>query len=95
MRRSTSCLASSPSLLANRPGIDPFGAAAGGADCLRPVVFAGLSGWALGMRCRGVAVWGDAVWDATFPKNSDRLLDGEVAGKFLAAVVSITRAGKN
>jgi len=31
----------------------------------------------------------DAVWDATsFTKNRDRLLDGEVAGKFLAAVLS-------
>jgi len=29
----------------------------------------------------------DAVWDATsFTKNRDRLLDGEVAGQFLAAV---------
>src|SRR6516162_1642380 len=31
----------------------------------------------------------DAVWDATsFTKNRDRLLEGEVAGKFLAAVLS-------
>src|SRR5437899_1024081 len=31
----------------------------------------------------------DAVWDATtFTKNRDRLLDGEVARKFLAAVLS-------
>ena len=31
----------------------------------------------------------DAVWDATsFTKNRDRLLDGAVAGKFLAAVLS-------
>ena len=31
----------------------------------------------------------DAVWDATtFSKNRDRLLDGELAGKFLAAVLS-------
>ena len=31
----------------------------------------------------------DAVWDATtFTKNRDRLLDGEVASKFLAAVLS-------
>ena len=31
----------------------------------------------------------DAVWDATtFTKNRDRLLDGEVAGKLLAAVLS-------
>jgi transposase len=31
----------------------------------------------------------DAVWDATtFTKNRDRLLDGELAGKFLAAVLS-------
>jgi transposase len=50
--------------------------------------------WFVGLGI-GDAVWGDAVWDATFPKNSDRLLDGEVAGKFLAAVVSIPRAGKN
>ena len=34
----------------------------------------------------------DAVWDATtFTKNRDRLLDGEVAGKFLAAVLSQDR----
>ena len=31
----------------------------------------------------------DAVWDATsFTKNRDRLLEGEVAGKFLAVVLS-------
>jgi transposase len=31
----------------------------------------------------------DAVWDAmTFTKNRDRLLDGEVASKFLTAVLS-------
>src|SRR5499433_2471722 len=31
----------------------------------------------------------DAVWDATtFSKNRDPLLDGELAGKFLAAVLS-------
>jgi transposase len=31
----------------------------------------------------------DPVWDATtFTKNRDRLLDGEVAAKFLAAVLS-------
>lgn len=31
----------------------------------------------------------DAVWDATtFSKNRDRLLDGELAGKFLTAVLS-------
>ena len=34
----------------------------------------------------------DAVWDATtFSKNRDRLLDGELAGKFLAAVLSQRR----
>jgi hypothetical protein len=32
---------------------------------------------------------GDPVWDATsFTKNRDRLLAGEVAQKFLAAVLS-------
>jgi transposase len=31
----------------------------------------------------------DPVWDATsFTKNRDRLLDGEVAGKLLTAVLS-------
>jgi transposase len=31
----------------------------------------------------------DPVWDATvFTKNRDRLLDAEVAGKFMAAVVA-------
>jgi len=35
----------------------------------------------------------DAVWDATtFTKNRDRLLDGEVASKFLAAVLSHDRS---
>ena len=34
----------------------------------------------------------DAVWDATtFTKNRDRLLDGEVASQFLAAVLSQDR----
>ena len=34
----------------------------------------------------------DAVWDATtFTKNRDRLLEGEVAGQFLAAVLSQAR----
>src|SRR6516162_5412242 len=35
----------------------------------------------------------DAVWDATtFSKNRDRLLDGALAGKFLAAVLSQHRS---
>ena len=34
----------------------------------------------------------DPVWDATtFTKNRDRLLEGEVAGQFLAAVLSQAR----
>jgi transposase len=42
-----------------------------------------LFGWFVGL---GIE---DAVWDATtFTKNRDRLLDGEVASKFLSAVLS-------
>jgi transposase len=34
----------------------------------------------------------DAVWDhSTFSKNRDRLLDGEIAAKFLAAVLAQPR----
>ena len=37
----------------------------------------------------------DPTWDATtFTKNRDRLLDGEIAAKFLAAVLSQTRVKK-
>ena len=33
---------------------------------------------------------GDPVWDAsTFCKNRDRLLDGDIAGKFMASVLSL------
>ena len=37
----------------------------------------------------------DAVWDATvFSKNRDRLLEGEIAAKFLAAVLAQPRVKK-
>ncbi len=45
-----------------------------------------LFGWFVGL---GIE---DPVWDATtFTKNRDRLLEGEVAGQFLAAVLSQAR----
>ena len=54
--------------------LDPLGAAVDGAAGVRPVVPL--------VRRAGVD---DPVWDhSTFSKNRDRLLEGEIAAKFLA-----------
>ena len=88
-------------LCARWPAVDPAGATVAGAAA------AGVLHGALGTAVDGAtrlqsavplvrrAVGDDPVWDATvFCKNRDRLLDGDIAAKFFAAVLNLPQVRK-
>ena len=83
-------------LFAARPRVDPAGAAAAGVAAagvlLDPL---GAADWSSGSTIDLLFRWfvglgiEDPVWDATtFTKNRDRLLEGDIAAQFLAAVLA-------
>ena len=94
-----SCRGPLITLCARGPAVDPAGAAAAGpsvagvlhgalgAQLMEQLDYNLLFRWFVGLSAD------DPVWDATvFWKNRDRLLDGDIAAKFMASVLNPPRA---